>query len=919
MNLKNEQRFYSALKDVFIGEPVKGKSGFVNLMSIKQQYFSQIEPYLKEKVNEISTDNSIREKLFDKLYTFFDCYLNETGTVFFAKTQLHRNLYERVYSERDDIALFWKTKKLYYVKSEALYDNLETDIESIKFFFDASDIQHQKANEKKILEFYLIKAEPKKLTFKVRYKGQSKYDRLKEYLKLKDAAEIKKHLKNNFPQGIKHPNIKVNTNGLDLSVFNSAQIIENIFVNNIEDIVKTVELEFSLSKMDYILLYCHEKNIIITEETILKAFQIYKKQKEVDYFIHNDAESFLKEQFDIYLYNYIFNDLQTDFTAEDVKLMQNIKIVAHTVIDYIARFEDELKAIWEKPKFCFDVKYVISLKTLKTLLKSEDFNEILLDFIDEFSKNISLQNDIFFTIKDIVKEPLQKVYPSEIKFNTKTRNFEIKFVKQFENDEGLKKYLKSKTTERVYDKEIKDRDNILTGYFASYSSTTLANSISIEHAYIDTGNISESLKYKVFEYLSKSHSIDEITDGYLIKSDNYQFLSSLSKKFAQTISLIYIDPPFNTENKDFAYKDKFKDSTWLTMLNNRIDLQSNFMKEDASFYIHLDHNCNYLARILFNQLGFDIRREIIWNTSPSPAGFKSKAANFIRQHDTIFYFAFGNPIFNKLWMPKNSDNDFGWLDIYSDENDDLFLLKRNEENVFQKTTVENDTEKIAIGDVWNDVYSMMYTQNMTRENWSEGNTQKPENLLRRIIESSSKINDVILDYYVGSGTTAAAAHKLGRKWICCEQGDYFYTLALPRMKTVVFGDRRPKLSIDTNWRGGGIFKYYELEQYEDALAKSEYQLKVKSLDNYSFGEDLKMLDTIEINYEKEHCELHFERLYNDIDIAETLSNLTGWKIKRLFKDRAVYDNHGKEEEIIFSEMTYEKYPWVKPLIWWKSK
>ena len=139
MNNIYEQRFFSALKDTFIGHPIKGKSGYVNLMDIKAQYFAEIEPYIKDEINK-QIEVKYRDELFEKLYHFFDCYLNETGTVFFANSQIHKNLYEKVYSDRDDVSLFWKTQKLYYVKSEANYQDLQSEVNGIKILFDASEI-----------------------------------------------------------------------------------------------------------------------------------------------------------------------------------------------------------------------------------------------------------------------------------------------------------------------------------------------------------------------------------------------------------------------------------------------------------------------------------------------------------------------------------------------------------------------------------------------------------------------------------------------------------------------------------------------------------------------------------------------------------------------------------------------------------
>jgi adenine specific DNA methylase Mod len=924
MNNKYEQRFFSALKDTFVGHKIKGQSGYVNLLDLKQQYFAQIEPYLKEEIDK-NIDLGNREELFEKLYSFFDCYLNETGTVFFANSQLHKNLYERVYSDRDDVSLFWKTRKLYYVKSEVMYDDLETEINGVTYSFDASQIKHIKGNEKKGLIFFLVNVAPTKLTFKVMYNEITKYERLKEYLGIESNNEVKDKLLENYGKKL-HGNIKFIKNNIDQSVFTrKGDLRDCLNIINEDDTVNTVTVEFCLSNLDHLRMYFLAKTIIVSEEDILKAFGIYKKQNEIDYFIHIDAESFLKEQFDIYQYNWLFNDLQTDFDSPTVVRMQNIKKIAHKVIEFIAKFEDELKAIWEKPKIVRNSNYVFSLISLKKLLTPVDYaivQEMLLELI---LSNKEAAADFIFCIREISKEPLRKIYPHKIIYNNKNKIYKITYARLFNEKEELKKYLKENKDSIEINDKIFDRNNLLEGFFASISPQTLPDQLSIDKLFIDTKYLDKNKKFILLELLSNYDIYDNLIQGVLVKSDNYQTLNSLKNKYSNQVALVYIDPPFNTEKDNFAFKDKYKDSTWLTFLNNRIELQKQFQKDDSSFYIHLDHNCNYLMRqLLLNVYNDDVKREIIWNTSPSPSGFKSRAANFIRQHDTIFYLKQGDAVFNKMWVTKENLPEIGWLDLIEDGDGDGFIQIRNKDDKFYNKKIEGEYQKIAIGDVWNDIYSMMYTQNMTRENWSDGNTQKPENLLRRIIQTSSNEGDYVLDYFVGSGTTAAAAHKLSRKWICSEMADYFSSLILPRLKTVLIGDRKPKPSIDTNWQGGGMFKYYELEQYEDTLSRAIYQWTGKNenqVEKYCFMQDQKLLDAIEIDYNRKNARIILESLYPDVDIAETLSNLSGKLIKKLGKDYCVLidRNTNEEMEIIYNNMTFEKYPWIKPLIWWNSK
>jgi len=223
------------------------------------------------------------------------------------------------------------------------------------------------------------------------------------------------------------------------------------------------------------------------------------------------------------------------------------------------------------------------------------------------------------------------------------------------------------------------------------------------------------------------------------------------------------------------------------------------------------------------------------------------------------------------------------------------------------------------------------------ESFSFTSSQKPENLLRRIIQSSSEARGIILDYFLGIGTTTAVAHKLNRKWIGVEMGDHFNEMyetetgkklgVKGRMKWVLFGDknislpdveRRPHLSKDVNWNGGGFFKYYELEQYEDTLKNCKYgdgdlfsKTSEKAYQDYVFMKDEKMLEALEIDYRNKKVKVDLEKLYPDIDIAETLSNLTGKWINAI-KDGEVEFTDGSK--INTKELDYKL---IKPLIWWE--
>jgi len=177
---------------------------------------------------------------------------------------------------------------------------------------------------------------------------------------------------------------------------------------------------------------------------------------------------------------------------------------------------------------------------------------------------------------------------------------------------------------------------------------------------------------------------------------------------------------------------------------------------------------------------------------------------------------------------------------------------------------------------------------------------------------------LVIDFFLGSGTTTAVAHKLGRKWIGVEMGEHFYTVVLPRMKKVLAYDKSGISKEVKEYQGGGFFKYYELEQYEEALAKTVYEnhdmflVGNKSVyEQYVFLKDEKMLKALEIDYENEKIKVDLSKLYPNIDVAETISNLTGKWIKQI-----------KEDEVIFEDGSVVNtkdldYLLIKPLIWWE--
>jgi len=290
--MSNEQKFYDTLKDIFIGAKVEGQSGFINLMNIKSRYYEEgVFPKLQKDIEDaLKPFPEFKEELFDKLYTFFNRYFSESGSIYFRYTPLHQNIYEKVYTDDKDVMLFWKTHMLYYVKTDRLFTNLDVEIDGTRFFFDVSALEHKKANEKR--------------------------DIIYEFKEIRDDETI---------------------------VFN-VLYSEKGRTTKINDILKTLKKE----------------GVKVNEDILNKAFRVFEKQSEVDYFINKNAKEFLQEQFNLWLYQYVFSG-ESEWIDKRIKQLQVLKDIAFKIIDFISQFEDELVKIWNKPKFVLNSNYVITL------------------------------------------------------------------------------------------------------------------------------------------------------------------------------------------------------------------------------------------------------------------------------------------------------------------------------------------------------------------------------------------------------------------------------------------------------------------------------------------------------------------------------------------------------------------------------
>jgi len=704
--MTKEQKFYKALQDVFIGAKIEGQGGFVNLMMIKSNYYSKIEKILKDDIEKaLKQYPTFRDELFDKLYTFFNRYFTESGSIYFNSTPFHNNVYEKVYTDDRDVILFWKTQMLYYVKTDRIFKSMPIEFDNYKFYFDATTIENKKANEKRSLIY-----------------------------ELKEVKEDK-------------------------------TIVFNVYYSEKGRVTKTEDILKELKK----------KEIKLDEETLERAFRIFEKQSEVDFFINKNAKAFLQEQFKLWSYQYFWEGAK-EWSSDRVNQLQILKDIAFKIIDFISQFEDELVKIWNKPKFVKNSNYVITLDRINNL-----------ELIEKILNHIN------------INEQIKEWQELGIVDDT----FKVKEV--FEND--------------IYGKKLTKK---------------------YEHLPIDT----KYFKDLELEILSQFEDLDNSLDGWLIKSENYQALNTILPKFKEKVQTIYIDPPFNTGD-DFDYIDRFQNSSWLTLMENRLQISGELLNKKGSIFLHLDYNANYFGRILLNVVfGEDnFRNEITWRRQ-IPRGMKAHAELFPFSADNLLLFSktdqpFWKPIIriNKLTIAeaeKKYNRDEKGFFRTSDPGTYSFesLLKLYEEGrlyvpyggkiiidrknkiikaskgklavkYYRKQEGNFVIEEIPIDNIWDDIPGL----GIASSQWIGFYTQKPEKLLQRVIESTSNKNDLILDFFLGSGTTTAVAHKLGRKWIGVEMGEHFYSVVLPRMKKVLAYDKSGISKEIKEYQGGGFFKY----------------------------------------------------------------------------------------------------------------
>jgi adenine-specific DNA-methyltransferase len=638
--------------------------------------------------------------------------------------------------------------------------------------------------------------------------------------------------------------------------YGKRNVQKNVNEEICNEITNFVEKEY---KKNQNLLLLTKKQNQDEKSIIEKKLCHYTRRNTSDYFIHKDLKSFLERELDFYIKTEVVNI--EDVSKLDVSELQKyslkikvIKNIADKIIEFVSQIENFQKKLWEKKKFVLKTEYVITLDRLPE------------EFYEEILKN-----------------------QAQLK---EWEDFSFEFLPS-----SLR--------------ETKSRSNLKLP--------------------VDTKHFSKDFKEKLLEKLSDKDKLDDLLDGILVKSENHQALNLILGKYKEKVQTIYIDPPFNKEqDADYLYNVKYKDSTWVSLLENRLQIARNLLNDKGSIFVRCDYNGNMYVRLLMNvifeeenfrnelqvkrmsKLGsttgmFDVATDSIFLFSKSPKILinqikRDRICKYCKQEK--------EPEWVPLEAPGDSKNDIIII------NNKKFISRKNSHWTFKQELVNEMykkgllriNEKRSYVDKFGNKVSglpeyLQFPYQNIDSDWTDipgytsiwdFSTENSEILLKRVIESTSNEGDLVMDFFLGSGTTTAVAHKLGRKWIGVEMGEHFWTVVLPRMKKVLAYNKSGISKEVKDYQGGGFFKYQYLEQYEDALENIEFkepQQKLK-FDDYLLryildfeakdSQTFLNIDNMEdpFSYKLKIIEEYKQKEVN-VDLSETYNYLIGLKINKV--------------------------------------
>ncbi len=378
---------------------------------------------------------------------------------------------------------------------------------------------------------------------------------------------------------------------------------------------------------------------------------------------------------------------------------------------------------------------------------------------------------------------------------------------------------------------------------------------------------SRRAQYRLLEPVPEMGYGDPAAGNLLIQGDNLDALKALLPYYAGRVKCIYIDPPYNTKSAFEHYDDNLEHSQWLSMIYPRLELLQELLSEDGSIWVSIDDNEGHYLKIVMDEV-FG-RNAFVANIFWQKTHTRENRTDIAAVHDHILVYAKSHDKWKEIRnpLPASEEQLERYLNPDSDPRGAWASLPahakaekgRRQEQFFTITTPSGRTvdppagrcwlytkerfeEMVADGRIWfgddgrnvprvkkflSEVQAGLVPSTfwLYKEVGTNGDakaemlrlfpgnvpfsTPKPERLIHRILHIATTPDDLVLDSFLGSGTTCAVAHKMGRRYIGIEMGEHAVTHCVPRLKKVVDGEQGG-ISEAMKWQGGGGFRFYRL-------------------------------------------------------------------------------------------------------------
>ena len=802
--------------------------------SEKESLIQALQSLLDPEYGAVSAD-----KVYNHLLNFFALYYSHGDFGYNARSLAPYSVEypDSAHYNGDDTMLMWKHKNQYYIKSGAGFNRVGVDVTVDGV---TKTIEHRLESSPESEAETTARNNNKDTSTK-----HYRLDRIEEaegaYQVIFQLANESTPKENVYKQileqafGIEYSDAywhKKDGKSIFKELGNKNQDVDNGGVKGISQLRQTkaellTALNDGIKKKDELPQLAAEDETFAVLWSLNKALNNFYIGHDADFFIHPDLRGFLRNERDKYVKNQVLGDLQSLLSVQtdnrSLLVAQAFVLASNPLIEFLSAVEDFQKNLFERPKQIVAHDYLIGAG----MIASEHYPALVTN--------------------------------QELVANWRTLGFV-------------------------------ETDTIEADFLSTHPTLP-----------VDTKYLTPELKDAI---LAGIENLDTTKNGTLIKSENFQALNFLKYKYRGQIKCIYIDPPYNTGSDGFLYKDSFKHSSWLSFMQNRLELAKELLSDDGVIFISIDDN-ELTGLLELSNFMTDLSLESIFH-------IKVRHENRILRQDNRYQkvmeylLCFSKSEYTPARIHKNTKSDDAYqfdvkikksskphieeiggynVEIFKKEDYEIsqsakgslkeynirgsLITQSGSASEFYEKNLRQRKQADSLGTLYKvigmgtkgDGLGYRYIRQPNNAKGSNGfyyqgkpikssedkgnpypdfydfekefnnlskeggvkfsNGKKPEAFIKQIFTIASlSQSDIVMDFFAGSGTTAAVAHKLGIKYVGIEMGDYFDDKTLVRMQNVIAGEQNG-ISKSVNWKGKGIVEYLTLEQYEDVLDNLE--------------------------------------------------------------------------------------------------